>query len=104
MKNRLKNRGFPIAELHLVQFGIKTALGQELVVGADLADLPFIEDDDLVGFADGGEPMGDDDRAAAGNQFVDGLLDQLFGFGIDGGGGLVQYQDGRIIQESTDKG
>ena len=54
MKNRLKNRGFPIAELHLVQFGIKTALGQELVVGADLADLPFIEDDDLVGFADSG--------------------------------------------------
>jgi len=86
-----------------MQFEIKPAFGQQLIMGTDLADLAFIEDNDLIGLADSGEAMGDNDGATAGDQLIDGLLDELFGFGIDGRGGLIQYQDGGIVQKGTDK-
>ncbi len=88
---------FLFAELHLMQLEVKTTLGQELFVGADLANFAFIEHDDLVGLPDGGKTMGDDDRAATGDQLVDGFLDELFGFGVDGGSGFVQDQDRGIV-------
>jgi hypothetical protein len=49
------------AELHLMQSGVETTLRQKLVVGAHLADLALVEDDDLIRFPDGRESMGDDD-------------------------------------------
>ena len=52
-KNK-KSGGNLLAKLHFVQFGVEPRFSQQLVMGADLADLAFVEDDDLVGFADGG--------------------------------------------------
>ncbi len=37
-------------------------------MGAALDELAVVEDDDLVGVADGGEAVGDDDRRAAGGE------------------------------------
>jgi len=36
-------------------------LGQELLVGAMLHDLPMIDIEDLVSILDGGQPVGDDE-------------------------------------------
>src|SRR6185437_344953 len=79
-------------ELHLMQFGVKSPFCQKLIMGAHLADLAFVQHDDLAGLADGREPVGDDDRAAAADQLVDSLLDKLFGLRIHGGSGFVQDQ------------
>lgn len=72
-------------------------------MGAGLTDLTFVEDDDLIGLADSGEAMGDDDGAATGYQLIDSLLDKLFRFGINGRCCLVQYQYRGIIQKRTDE-
>ena len=41
--------------------------------------------------------MGDDEAGAALHQLVDGLLNQLLGFGIDGRGGLVEHDDAGLV-------
>src|SRR5258708_22659 len=84
-------------ELHLMQFSIKTTLGQQLFMRADLFDLAFIQHDDLVSFPDGGEPVSDHDGASAGDQFVDCLLDEQFRFRIYRRGRFVQYEYGTIV-------
>ena len=36
--------------------------------------------------------MGNDDTGAALHQFLEGILNQFFGFGVNIGGGFVEYQ------------
>jgi hypothetical protein len=48
-----------------------------------------LHDMDHGGVADGGEAVGDDDGGAALHEAVEGLLDVLFGFAVEGGGGFV---------------
>lgn len=47
--------------LHFDQLPVESALGQQLLMGALLYDAAFVDDHDLVGILNGGEPMGDDD-------------------------------------------
>src|SRR5579872_2562611 len=67
LKNRIqRSRNLPfraggLPKLHLMQFGIKSAIGQQLFVGADLPDLALIENDDLVGLPDRRQPVGNHD-------------------------------------------
>src|SRR5262249_41657799 len=42
--------------LELVELPVDAAVGEQLLVAADLAHLAFVHDDDLVGALDGGEP------------------------------------------------
>src|SRR6476659_3204966 len=79
--------------------GVAAAAGQELVVGATLDDLAAVEDEDLVGVADGGEPVGDGHRGAALGEVVERLLHGALGAGVEGAGGLVEEQDGRVAQD-----
>ena len=64
----------------------------------------FVHHDDPVGRADGGQPVGDDQGGAAAGQLVKGGLNPGLGDGVQGGGGLVQNQDGRIFQEDPGNG
>ena len=50
--------------------------------------------EDAVGAADGGKAVRDDEGRAPLERGNDGLLNLLLRFGIDGGGGLVQHEDG----------
>ena len=59
---------------------------------------------DLVGVFDGAQPVGHDDAGAAPAQLCKGLLDVHFGFVVQGAGGLVQDQDGRVLQEHPGNG
>src|SRR5690606_5365703 len=49
-----------LQELALVEPGIEAALGHQLLVGAPLDHPALIQDQDLVGLLDGGDPVGDE--------------------------------------------
>ena len=71
---------------------------------AFLDDLAVIEDINPVGVAHGGETMGDDEAGAIRHEPFERALDQFFGFGIDAGGGLVEKEDGGILEDDTGDG
>ena len=48
--------------------------------------------------------MGNDEAGAPAEHGLDGILDELLRFRIDGGGCLVQHEDGRVGQNRTGKG
>ena len=74
---------------------------QELLVGALLRNATAVDDHDAVGAADGGEPVGDDQSGPAPGQFVKGGLDALLRDAVQGGSGLVQNEDGRVLPPWT---
>ena len=65
-----------------------------LFVGAALHDLAALHDDDLVGITDGAQAVRDDDARAAAT--AQAFIDMLLGGRIQGAGGLVEDQDGRL--------
>jgi hypothetical protein len=64
----------------------------------------MVEDEDAVGVAEGGEAVGDGDGGAPACGDTESFLDGLFGFGIDGGGGLIQDEDAGVVKESAGDG
>ena len=59
------------------QLAIDAALSQQLLVGACLGDAALRQDEDPAGVADGGKPVGDDDRCPSFYQTGQGLLYHL---------------------------
>src|SRR5690348_12929378 len=49
-----------VRELGVVQLGVQAAGGEQFLVLAALADLAVVDDQDLVGLPDGGQPVRDD--------------------------------------------
>src|SRR5258708_40292598 len=80
-------------ELAEVEVMIKTLLVEELLVGAFFDDFAVVDDEDLVGVADGGEAVGDDEGGAALHEAQQGFLDVGFGAGVDAAGGLIEDED-----------
>jgi hypothetical protein len=85
-------------KLPAVQLGIQAARGQELVMGSVFADLALVDDQDLVGLADGGQPVRDNQRGAAGQRGFERPLNGQLGLGVQVGGGLVQDDDRRRLE------
>ena len=92
---------FLVAVLELVELVVEAALGEELLVGAALAELALVHDEDGVGGLDGGEAVGDEDAGAAGDHAREGEADAVFGVGVDGAGGLVEDEDGGRVGEGA---
>ena len=61
----------------MVEVIVEPLLGHKVVVGAHLGDLTVLDDGDVVGIADGGEPMGDHNARPALLGPVQGFLDNL---------------------------
>ena len=61
--------------------------------------LAFAQDENLVGMADGAEAVGDDEAGAVGEQAFERFLNELFGAGVHAGGGLVEDEDGGVLEE-----
>ena len=53
---------FLVFVLELVELPVEAAVGEQLLVGALLAELAFVHDEDGVGALDGGEAVGDEDE------------------------------------------
>ncbi len=73
----------------------------EVVVVAFLGDLAVAQDEDAVGVADGGEAVGDDEGGAAGDQRAEVLLDGSLGLRVHRAGGLVEDEDGRVLDDGA---
>ena len=73
-------------------------------MGAALGDHAVGDGDNPVGTADGAEPVGDNQGGTSLGQSVEGPLDFGLGNRVQGGGGLVQNQNGGILQEDPGDG
>src|SRR6185312_9371093 len=51
-----------LCELGAVQVGVQSPGREQLIVVAALADLAVVDDQDLIGLADRGQPVRDDNR------------------------------------------
>ena len=73
-------------------------------MAAGLGDFAVLDHQNAVRAADGGQPVGDDEARAARKRGMDGVLDLLFGFGIDRRGRLVQHEDGGLADQRACEG
>ena len=71
---------------------------------APLDDFAVMEHEDFVGVDNRAEPVGNGDRGAAAHELRDRPLDLRLDVRVDGAGGLVEDQQGRIGGHSTGKG
>lgn len=62
-------------------------------------DAALLQHDDAVGLLHGSEAVRDNQRAAILRRIVQRPLHQPFAGGIERAGGLVEQQDGRILQD-----
>ena len=76
--------------LHIHESFIESILCHERIVCTAFNDLSFLQYNDLIGMADGAQPVGNDDAGEVGHHFIDSVLYQSFAFGIEGGSGLVE--------------
>ena len=90
-----------LGPLRRIKRRIEAVLGQQLVVGSLLDDSPAVDDQNPVGAADSRETMGDDERRPALRQLVKRVENHVLGPRVDGGGRLVEDQDGRVLQEGA---
>ena len=73
-------------------------------MGAALGHPAVGDHQDLVGVPDGGQAVGNGDDGLAPGQLRQGVLDQMLVLGIDAGGGLVQDDDGGVLQDGPGDG
>ena len=78
--------------------------GHQLLVAAPLGHGALVEHEDLVAVYHGGEPVGDDDAGPAPGGLVEGAHDGGLGDGVEGGGGLVEDEDGRVLEDGAGDG
>ena len=73
-------------------------------MSALLDDVAVFHDEDQVRIADGGEPVGDDEAGLSAHQLPHRRLKLLLGTGIHIGGGLIQDQQRRVLQQCPGNG
>mgnify|MGYP000706986087 CR=1 FL=1 len=83
---------------------VDAVLCEQLVVGAGFLDAVGTEDEDAVVVLDGGQAVGDGQRGAAVGQLFKALAHQDLALVVQSAGGLVQDQNGRVLQEDAGDG
>ena len=83
---------------------VNALLRHKFVVVAGLNDAPLVNNQDLIGVANGIEPVGNDQQGLAPAQLGDGLLDVALVVGVHAGSGLIQNHDGSILQNAAGNG
>ena len=83
------------------QQGVDPGGINQFIVRALLHHASLRHDADLVGAADGGEAVGDDEGGAAFAQMAESLLHGSFGLRVERRGRLVQQEDGRVLEEGA---
>jgi len=73
-------------------------------VRAAFEDAAILHHKNLLGAANGGKTVRDDERGAAAHQVAQAFLNERLRFGIKAGGGFVEYQDARIGQDGAGDG
>ena len=76
---------------------VDAVLFHQFIVCAALHDAPLVEHADLVGILDGREAVGHGDGRACLHQSEEGVLHQSLALGVEGRGGLVEDEHGRVL-------
>src|SRR5262252_6566723 len=87
--------------LFRVELEVSSLRSVKRAVCTALHDPPGLDDENLIGAADGREAMGDDKSCAAAHEVGQALLDERFGLGIEARRGFVQDQDARLGKNRT---
>ena len=66
-----------------------------------LDDAAAFDDVDEIGGDDRRQPVGDDERGPPAHEARERPLDLPLGLGVEGGGGLVEQQDGGVLQHGA---
>ena len=80
---------------------VDASQGEQLVVFSFFSHASLVKNHDPVRIADCGESMGDDERRAIRHDRAQTGLHLHLGLRVDGGGRLVQHEQGRIECERT---
>ncbi len=76
----------------------------QLLMRAAGDEAAIFHDVDFCRISNGGETVGDDDGGASLHEAVEGELDLLLRLAVEGGGGLVEQEDGCVFEERTGDG
>ena len=87
--------------LNAGELGVDAFLLEQGMVVAAFDDAALVHDEDLVGVADGGKAVGDDDGGASGQEALKGLLNEFFRGGVHAGGGFVEDEDGAVFEQGA---
>ena len=76
----------------------------QVLVGARFHNAPLIQGNDLIGIADGGQSMGDNDDGLLPCHAADGVDNIPAGFQVNLADGVVQNQNIGCVQQATSDG
>ena len=79
-------------------------LADELLMRAAGDDPPPLHDGNAVSAPEGGGAVGDDEHRAPAHEDAQGLLDLVLGLRVRHGGGLVEQEDRRVLEEGAGDG
>src|ERR687897_2833307 len=90
--------------LLVVQLPVAAVQREQLVVRAALDDLSMLEDENLIGAADRGQPVRDHERRPSMAQAAEAVLNHRLALAVEAGGRLVEDQDGRVSEDCARDG
>src|SRR5438477_1084354 len=93
-----------LEQLFVVQLRIIAAVSEQLVVCDALGDGAFDQDDDLVGVANGGGAVRNQNRGAALHDSAQAVEDALLGLGVDARERVVEDENARIADNGAGDG
>ena len=106
--NRVEALGAPLPgrERGCCEHGAQAAVGffDQCCPVALFDDAACVEDDEVIGVADGGETMGDDHQGECAVQADEGVANPFFVAGVEGAGGFVEDQQEGLPQQGAGEG
>lgn len=93
-----------LPELQVVEALVEAGARDQLFVTAGLHDLAVFYDDNLVGFQNRAEPVGENEGGPIFHQAFHGVLDEAFAFGVERAGGFVEDEETRVFQDRAGDG
>ena len=88
----LRDRVGLVLVLELIQLPVDSLQMQQFLMRAGFPDTPTMKNYDAVGVLNRGEPVGDDDRGPACQEFFQRVPYQQFRFRVDARGRFIQHQ------------
>src|SRR6185295_8709768 len=95
---------FAVGELDFGDVAVVAGLADEFGMVAGLGDAAVFQDDDEVGGFHGAEAVGDDEDGAVDHDEFQGAADEVFGFRVDGGEGVIQDEDAGVGDDGAGDG
>ena len=87
--------------MNVEELGVDALLRLQFIVSAGLNNAALVEDEELMGVSQGRKPVRDGEGRATFDEPGDGFLDLLLGLEVYAGGGLIEDEDGGVVEDSA---